>query len=427
MASSIMAERPNILVFQTDDHGQWAANCYGTRDLHSPNMDRLAETGVRMTRAFTPSPVCSPARASFFTGRFPSQHGIHDWINESDESIHINDQTNIAQLFQAGGYETALFGKWHCGHSREPAPGFDRWFSFYDLQYPHCGTQRFSYDGDLVMEEGHQSPFITDRAVEFLDSRATNRPFFMTVGYVNTHSPFSDQPERFAQRYRHESLEGVPVEPFSDIHGSAFMPVPTDRDQQHEQLVQYYAAVSTIDEQIGVIMDELERTGQLHNTLIVYTSDHGHMCGHHGLWCKGNATTPQNFLDESIMVPCLLSWPARLPQGVVSDAFVDHCDLFATVLDAAECGTPDEINSPGQSYLPLITARQAQWHRQAQVCEYGNARMIRDQQYKLIRRFESGELLRPMCQANRAYGHGSGCARPSREERLMLRAFCDEP
>jgi arylsulfatase A-like enzyme len=306
----MISDQPNILVFMTDDHGQWASHCYGNYELHTPNMDRLAGAGVRMGRAFTPSPVCSPARASFFTGRFLSQHGIHDWINESPgaaASLNIDDQNTIAQLLQQTGYETALFGKWHCGRSRKPAAGFDRWFSYFDDQLPHCGTQRFSDQGELVVEHGRQSPLITNHVIDFLGARDHGRPFFACVGYVNTHSPFADQPEHIAGRYRDCLFDDVPDELFYSAHGEAFVPVPDDKAMHREQLVQYYAAVTAIDEQVGVIIDHLERTGQLHNTLIVYTSDHGHMCGHHGLWRKGNATTPQNFFDESILVPCILS------------------------------------------------------------------------------------------------------------------------
>ena len=109
-------KQPNILVCLTDDHGQWAAGCYGNSEIQSPSMDYLAKTGVRLARAFTPTPVCSPARASFFTGRLASQHGIHDWIFETTEpgSQHpgLVEQTNIGHLLQNAGYQTGLIGKY---------------------------------------------------------------------------------------------------------------------------------------------------------------------------------------------------------------------------------------------------------------------------------------------------------------------------
>ncbi|MEO2004746.1 MAG: sulfatase-like hydrolase/transferase, partial [Candidatus Poribacteria bacterium] len=195
--------RPNILVFLTDDHGQWALPTYGNREIIAPNIDYLATSGVRMANAFTPCPVCSPARASFFTGRLPSQHGVHDWLRETEQALThpgIDDQTNVAELMQSAGYYTGLVGKWHCGRSSEPKRGFDRWFSYQVAQYPHFGEQNFSDQGTHVQRTGHQSALFTDEAVAFLRDRPRDGdeapPFFLFVGYVNTHTPHTQQPER---------------------------------------------------------------------------------------------------------------------------------------------------------------------------------------------------------------------------------------
>lgn len=386
--------QPNILLFMTDDHGQWASRCYGNRELHTPSMDYLAETGVRMTRAFTPSPVCSPARACFYTGRLPSQHGVHDWLSETTAPDHpaLEGQTNIAQLLQAGGYETALVGKWHCGPRTKPAPGFDLWSCA--SQGPHFGDVRFFENGEDQTRHGYHSALVTDRAIQFLRERDTGenrRPFFLNVGYTDTHSPHTGLPPHLAAQYSRCSFEDIPREKPSASYRTYRSRLPATPEIEREWRIQYYAAVEMIDQQIGRLLGELEARGELENTLIIYTSDHGHMNGHHGLWWKGNTAIPQNFLEESILVPCLLSWRGQLPTAKVCAAMVDHCDLFWTVLDAAgvevDEKTRREIRSPGQSYLPLLKGQEDDPWRDAFYGDYGNARAIRTSRYKYIQRF----------------------------------------
>jgi choline-sulfatase len=383
-----MSKRPNILVFLTDDHGQWAANCYGTRELHTPNLNHLARHGVRMDRAFTPCPVCSPARASFFTGRTPSQHGVHDFLSAKTAPNHpaIAGQTNIGQLLQAGGYETAMIGKWHVG-STDVHPGFDVWCPV--SQGPHFGDVTFMENGQAAKQRGPREAMVTDRLIQFLRQRDGQRPFFAFVGYTATHSPFDGHRERLVEHYRQCTFDAIPDETPEDRFRFHRRTRSTPQ-QDRERLAQYYASVSTIDEQVGRVIDELDAHGLREQTLIVYTSDHGHMNGHHGLWCKGNATVPQNFYEESVLVPCIVSWPGMVPEGQDCDALVDTCDLYATVLDAAQAQPGAElggqINSPGRSYLPLISGQDSAW-RDVVYCEYGNARMARSQRYKLIRRY----------------------------------------
>jgi len=122
----------NIIVIFNDDHGQWALPAYGNKDLDTPNLDYLAQKGVLMENAFTPTPVCSPARACFFTGRLASQHGVHDYI--VSDNIHGNrnwlkNEVTLAQLLQASGFQVGLSGKWHLGNDIECQSGFDYWFS----------------------------------------------------------------------------------------------------------------------------------------------------------------------------------------------------------------------------------------------------------------------------------------------------------
>ena len=146
-----MTYQPNILLFVTDDHGQWASGAYGNREVRTPSLDRLAASGIVMENAFTPTPVCSPARASLLTGLTPSQHGIHDYIAASfDRKPWLATERTLPQLLQEAGYRTGLAGKWHIGNEDVPAPGFDSWFSV-GSAYPllHEGARDFCNHGRM--------------------------------------------------------------------------------------------------------------------------------------------------------------------------------------------------------------------------------------------------------------------------------------
>ncbi len=203
---------------------------------------------------------------------------------------------------------------------------------------------------------------------------------------VPSHTPLRDQPERLTAHYRGCTFADIPDEVVAPCHGATPMPWSHAPKTHREQLAQYYAAVSFINEQVGRLLDELDGAGIRRDTLVAYTADHGHMNGHHGLMGKGNATVTQDLLEESIRVPSLISWPATVPAGRVLTHPVDHCDLFCTLLAAAGTDPDAEIHSPGRSFLPLLRGQAAPW-RDAQFCEYGNARMVRTDGLKLIRRY----------------------------------------
>ena len=401
-ASDLKSRRPNILVFLTDDQAQWAQQSYGNPDVVSPNMAAIADRGVKMTQAFTTCPVCSPARASFFTGRMPSQHGIQDWLMETwyEKRNMLAGQTIISEPLKAAGYHTGLVGKWHCGACRIPKRAFDYWFSFWVAQYPHFGMQNFSNQGRHIQEYGNQSALLTVRALEFLkgthSARRKNRePFFLFVGYTDTHIPHIQAPQQYVDYFNKQPLDWFKVPPFASCHGQIAGPqdgVPPLESEQHARLAQYYAAVRNIDHQVGEVVGAVKNMGVLDDTLVIYTGDHGLNGGHHGFWEKGNATTPQNFVDESIRIAAFLSWKnGGFARGATCDDLVSHPDLFMTILDAAQA-IPSEaelrnINSPGRSYLRQLRGEKVTGWRDAMICEYGNARMIRNDHYKLILRY----------------------------------------
>lgn len=394
----LAAQQPNILVIYTDDQAQWASSVYGNSELQTPNMEYLARTGVVFNQAYTVSTVCSPSRATFFTGRYPSQHGVHDVLSENPDFDHnwLDGEIFLPELLQKAGYTTGLIGKWHSTTDCLPVQrGWDRWFTYnvhiegWQNQYTHRGTIHYSDQGQALSKTGHQSQHLTQEALTFMEKANPEKPFFLFYSPVDTHAPFNGAPERWVEQYRQATFKDIPKEE------SSYLPFRNDYakipKEHREQLAQYYGGVSMMDDQLGVLLDYLEGSGKLENTLVIFTSDHGHMNGHHGLYGKGNATTPQNFYQESILVPLLIRWPKGFStKNFRSNIPVDQIDLFQTILDAGQVSltqkTVTQINSPGQSLLPFLQGNNQDW-RIYQFAEYGNARMIADGRYKLILRY----------------------------------------
>lgn len=383
--------QPNIVVVLTDDHARWASGCYGNSELRTPTLDHLARSGVQLTNAFTPTPVCSPARASFWTGRMPSQHGVHDYLADIDPEVNatpwLAGQTTLADLLSAAGYVTGLSGKWHVGAPETRPSGFDYWYS---VSGPVAGAQAYEAPWPISPSDDvrYNPHAITDHAVEFLRNRPSGQPFFLFTGYIATHSPWSGHPERLVDSYRGSTFADIPDDttyPFGRLAGEAVFPT---RHEPREALAQYYASVSEIDEQVGRILDELDAQDATGDTLVVYTSDHGMNTGHHGLWGKGNATRPYNMLEESIRIPMILHHPGHLLGGQRRSEMVTHCDLFATIVEHAGIEdlipVSDRASLPGRSFRDLCRGvSDATWPEYV-VGEYGDLRMIRSRTHKLL-------------------------------------------
>lgn len=391
-------EQNNIILIVNDDLAQWALGCSGNAEIHTPTLDYLAATGVLMENAFTPTPVCSPARACLLTGRLASQHGIHDYLSSTIPEIHrrpwLKDEVTLAQLLAQAGYQTAHCGKWHLGNDDQPQAGFAHWFSGVgDYPAEHGGDHRFSVNGDIQTIPGQRTPVITDRAIAFLRSRDEAAPFFLHIGYFGTHNPWRGQPERLAAAYRECAFDGLLDQPAYPFGAQALESTLPTRLNPREALAQYFAAVAHIDEAVGRLLDELEALQLRESTLIVFTSDHGLCCGQHGLWGKGNATLPLNMLEESIRVPLIFNHPRRLFARQRRLEFVDHLDVFQTIADYAGISEalPPKRNYPGRSFLPLLdnSAALPDW-RQIQFGEYGDLRMARTREHKLVQRYYDG-------------------------------------
>lgn len=385
--------RPNVLLFLTDDHPGWALGCAGEAEIASPNIDFLARNGVRFANATTPCPVCSPARASLWTGTIPSWHGVHDHLNGKAHP-GIGDQSTLTDAARAAGYRTAQIGKWHCHTSEDNSRrrGFDRWFSHYSGTRSRFGEQPFWDQDQRVDRYGYQAPFITEAARAFLrEAAAEAMPFFCAVGYTETHSPFIDAPPRIRERYNIATFPSVPDEELPEVHGRVVKGLRKNSPGGMEMLRQFASAVTFVDEQVGILLDEIESLGLREQTLVLYTADHGQCLGNHGIAVKGNGTVPQNFFDESLDVPLIASLPGVIDSGRVIADPVDHLDTFATLLQVIDAAPPDPSPRPGRSWLGRASQNEngnaGDPGKQHVFAEYGNARMIRTPELKLIRRW----------------------------------------
>ncbi len=197
---------PNIVFILSDDQGCWAMGCAGNSEIITPNLDYLAETGMRFENFFCTSPVCSPARASLLTGQIPSQHGVHDWIREGnvgEKSInYLKNQLSYTDILADNGYICGFSGKWHLGDSINPHKGFSHWYVHQSGGGPYYGAPMVK-NGQLIKEEKYITDAITDNALNFIENNADdNEPFYISVHYTAPHSPWIDNhPEEIVALY----------------------------------------------------------------------------------------------------------------------------------------------------------------------------------------------------------------------------------
>lgn len=402
--------KPNLLFILTDDQGAWAMQCAGNSDIQTPNLDRLAEQGIRFENFFCASPVCSPARASILTGRIPSQHGVHDWIrsgnldkeglgeytddpyyrSETKPIRYLDGMTTYTDLLAQNGYDCALTGKWHLGDSLSPQHGFAHW---YTIGRGGCFYMRPDVveDGKLKIENRYITDLITDKAVDYLTQHSpSNAPFYLSVHYTAPHDPWdADQhPAQFVEQYRTCDCKATPDLP---IHPWQIPSAPTGTGEERKRLLRgYYAAVSAMDAGVGRILDALEQSGQAENTLIIFTSDNGMNMGHHGIWGKGNGTFPFNFFDTAVKVPFIAVWPKKIPAGRVTPSTCSHYDIIQTLNEVLDLGAELPPNLPGKSFAPVLLGQTETDNHVVILDEYGAGRMIRNQEWKLIHRYPNG-------------------------------------
>jgi arylsulfatase A-like enzyme len=390
LAQAPRAERPNILFIMTDDHAAHAISAYGSRINKTPNLDRLAKEGALLTSVFVTNSICTPSRAAILTGQYSHLNGV-TVFNRFDSS-----RMTVARLLQKAGYHTGMFGKWHLGS--DPA-GFDEW-EILPGQGAYHDPVFYTATGEKTYTGRYTTDVITDLALEFLKKRPRDKPFFMMMHHKAPHRPWQPadvyatrfaaqripEPETLWDSYAtrtdalHENQQRVAADltnrdlkltPPPELTGEALTKwfgtkpdtVTIVRDGKSlmlsgEALVRwkyqrymqdYLATVQSVDDSVGRILDFLATAGLVRNTLVIYTSDQGFFLGDHGLFDK------RFMYEESLRMPFLVRWPARIAPGTKPDAMALNIDFAPTFLDAA--GLPPSPDMQGRSLLPVLRGR----------------------------------------------------------------------
>lgn len=431
-------KRPNMLWICSDQQRFDTLGCYGNQFVDTHHLDKLAEQGVLFERAFCQSPLCSPSRASFLTGRYPRATRLR----QNGQAIPT-DEVFVTKLLSAAGYTCGLAGKLHTSPvnpiicwtterriddgyaefhwSPQPDPWWPANEYFHWLRERSIPFQRASFRGSAYVEEGmlaahHQTTWCAQKAINFIEANAAfDHPWLFSVNFFDPHHPF-DPPAAYLERYLAQ-LDHIPLpnyvpgellnKPiFQQIdHRGAYsqpdffdFPKMTDGDHRLVRAA-YWAMVNLIDEQVGRILAALERTDQLDNTIIIFMSDHGEMLGDHGIYLKG-----PYLYEPAVRIPLIMAWPRMIQSGRRSEALVELVDIAPTLLEAAD--VPKYPGMQGRSLWSLLTGQTNLSHHHDDVyCESYNAfishrnpfahvTMVRTDRYKLVAAhgLDTGEL-----------------------------------
>lgn len=382
-------KKPNIIFILTDDQQTGLLGVEGHPVNKTPNIDRIAEEGIIFKNAFAITPLSSPSRASFLTGKNSHNHRIfnNDHVGNTVKSHRL--VTWPRQLREAG-YETAYIGKWHMGLDDTRRVGFDHWFSFKGQGVYIDGV--VNDNGQRRQITGHMTNHINNEAVDFVNKDHDNKPFAMVLSHKALHMPTipTKETESLYKDYEYEpvpsseenikdkpvlarpeanvgvedvnwqSLEGVIPEPGEPRRNRGMDPSSIVRDQLR--------CLASVDKGVGQLYEALEQNGQLDNTIIIFTSDQGMLMGEHGQFHQKRWP-----YDPVIRIPLLMRYPSVIPPGSVREKMVLNIDIAPTMLDIA--GVESIIPLDGRSFMPLINNADTSW-RKAFLAEYFKEKVV---------------------------------------------------
>ena len=433
LTAPTLAQPPNILFIMADDHAYQAISAYGSNRNNTPNIDRIANGGMRLDRCFVTNSICGPSRAVILTGKHSHINGFTRNGNQFDGS-----QQTFPKLLQHAGYQTTLIGKWHL---KTDPTGFDHYERLIG-QGPYYNPKMIR-DGEHVQHTGYTTDIITNLAIDWLqDARDQEKPFLLMVQHKAPHRNWQPAPEKLdlyddmempepatlfdtwegklaaqqqemtvADHLSDFDLKLTPpgnlTDPQRAAWDAAYDPKNQDfrdaalegddltRWQYQRYAKDYLRCIASVDDAVGRILDTLDELGLADNTIVIYTSDQGWYLGEHGWYDK------RWMYEESFRTPMLIRWPAVINAGSTSLALAQNLDFAPTFLDAAGVDIPADMQ--GLSLLPMLKAdspappdgwRDSLYYHYYEfpaVHMVNKHEGVRTDRYKLIHFYEMGE------------------------------------
>ena len=404
--------RPNILFILSDDHAAHAISAYGSRINHTPNIDRIAQRGMRFDNCFCTNAICTPARASILTGTHNHVNGVTTLETDLDNSI-----PTFAGQLKAHGYQTAIFGKWHLGEGKQHQPNpdhFDEWAVFPGQGLYHNPEVIFP-DGEKRSVPGYATDLITDFSLDFIEKRDSERPFCLFTWHKAPHRPWEPdekhlsmfigknipEPETLYDDYANRSAfaEAAHMRVGLDMNDSDLKAKPNKNLSEDElrrwayqrYIKDYLRVVASVDDNVGRQLNDLEERGLLQNTIVIYSSDQGFFLGDHGWYDK------RFMYEESLRMPFLISYPNVIAEGMTNDQIVTNVDFAPTLLSLCGASVPEEMQ--GKDFSPLLEGKRPDDWQQSMYYRYwmngSNHNVaahygIRTHRYKLIYFYNDG-------------------------------------
>jgi arylsulfatase A-like enzyme len=378
------ATRPvNLLFILTDNQPASILGAYGNPEVRTPNIDRLADQGMRFSHAFAANGMCSPTRATLMTGLMPSQHGIHNWLDDSLLDQWPRDWSAVAEFrslpltLANRGYQTAMIGKWHLGQPWQPALGFQHWVTFTEGHTLDFWNNTIIENNRTYRVEGrHSVDFFADKAAQYIRGRSPDHPFYLQLNlngpYLNPPTNYGPARNRHYTEYLDSEFRSFPRVAFNANVAHQLTDPETPpflvkkhleaiaMHNDHETMANVASQNTMVDDAVGEVLAALEESGLAANTLVIFSSDQGNFYGQHSLWQHTVVTEPSNLYEAALNIPLIVRQLGVIPAGAVDSHLIGQYDIPVTILDFLGIDVSFE-HSPGRSFAGQLRGHEAPW------------------------------------------------------------------